>query len=120
MYAWSSETGLVYGWGLGLNGRLGNEYEGIVQEPQVMECFKEASLIGMRVISVSCGENHTLALVDMGLEGESRKLFVWGSNDKWQLGMENRGDTGGGEEGQGEEGGVKEVGVPHQLDPDPF
>lgn len=29
-FAWSSETGLVYGWGLGLNGRLGNEYEGIV------------------------------------------------------------------------------------------
>jgi alpha-tubulin suppressor-like RCC1 family protein len=29
-FAWSSETGLVYGWGLGLNGRLGNENEGVM------------------------------------------------------------------------------------------
>jgi alpha-tubulin suppressor-like RCC1 family protein len=41
-FGWSSETGLVFGWGLGLNGRLGNEYEGVVQDPQVLECFREA------------------------------------------------------------------------------
>lgn len=39
-FAWSSETGLVYGWGLGLNGRLGNENEGLVTEPKILECFK--------------------------------------------------------------------------------
>lgn len=30
IFAWSSETGSVFGWGLGLNGRLGNEYEGVI------------------------------------------------------------------------------------------
>jgi alpha-tubulin suppressor-like RCC1 family protein len=30
VFAWSSESGYVYGWGLGLNGRLGNEYEGVI------------------------------------------------------------------------------------------
>ena len=29
-FAWSSDTGLIYGWGLGLNGRLGNESDLIV------------------------------------------------------------------------------------------
>jgi alpha-tubulin suppressor-like RCC1 family protein len=62
-FAWSSESGYVYGWGLGMNGRLGNEFEGIVQEPQILECLKEAAQIGMKVVSVSCGENHTLALI---------------------------------------------------------
>jgi alpha-tubulin suppressor-like RCC1 family protein len=57
-----------------------------------LECFKEAALIGMKVVQVSCGENHTLALVEMSHEVEknvSRKLFVWGNNDKWQLGMDS-------------------------------
>jgi alpha-tubulin suppressor-like RCC1 family protein len=85
-FAWSSESGLVYGWGLGLNGRLGNESDSVVQDPRILECFKEAALIGMKVVQVSCGENHTLALVEMSHEVEknvSRKLFVWGNNDKW-------------------------------------
>lgn len=52
-----------------------------------MECLKEASQIGMRVMQISCGENHSLALIEMpSEEGEGQKctkLFVWGSNDKW-------------------------------------
>lgn len=55
----------MYGWGLGLNGRLGNESEAVVQDPQILECFREAATIGMKVIQVSCGENHTLALVEI-------------------------------------------------------
>ncbi len=45
----------------------------------------------MKVIQVSCGENHTLALVQMSQDSETvtRKLFVWGNNDKWQLGMDS-------------------------------
>ena len=44
---------------------MGNENEGVIQEPQVLQCFKDALAIGMRVLKVSCGENHTLALVEM-------------------------------------------------------
>lgn len=96
-FAWSSDSGLVYGWGLGLNGRLGNENESIIQDPQVLECFREAATIGMKVVQVSCGENHTLALVETG--PNERKLFVWGNNDKLQLGLENGLPSPGGEEG---------------------
>ena len=41
----------------------------------------------MRIKKISCGENHTLALIEMPpLEGQTNritKLFVWGNNDKW-------------------------------------
>jgi alpha-tubulin suppressor-like RCC1 family protein len=54
----------------------------------VLDCFREAAAtIGMRVVQVSCGENHTLALVETS-PGE-RRLFVWGNNDKLQLGLDN-------------------------------
>lgn len=53
----------------------------------MLECLREASLIGMKVLQISCGENHSLALIEMpSEEGETvkaTKLFVWGSNDKW-------------------------------------
>lgn len=50
----------------------------------------------MSIRQVACGENHTLALVDMVVVEEDQikedpvittKMFVWGSNDKRQLGM---------------------------------
>lgn len=48
----------------------------------------------MTIKQIACGENHTMALVDMvSVEEEceepevSTKLFVWGLNDKRQLGM---------------------------------
>ena len=51
----------------------------------------------MKVQRVSCGENHTLALIEIPSPEELTlekpikqvKLFVWGSNDKLQLGMSN-------------------------------
>lgn len=65
----------------------------------------------MKVLKISCGENHTLALIEMpSEEGEnvkSTKLFVWGSNDKWQLGMDNYEDHS--EDFQA----AKEIPVPH-------
>jgi alpha-tubulin suppressor-like RCC1 family protein len=38
----------------------------------------------MKIVQISCGENHTLALVHMPNEDKepSKKLFVWGNNDK--------------------------------------
>jgi hypothetical protein len=51
----------------------------------------------MKVLKISCGENHSLALIeipnnddtssqtslDNSLSNKVTKLFVWGSNDKW-------------------------------------
>lgn len=42
-FAWSQSSQLVYGWGSGQNGRLGNESEDIVSEPAALESFKEAT-----------------------------------------------------------------------------
>ena len=64
-FAWSSDSGLVYGWGLGLNGRLGNGSDSVVLDPKVLECYKEAATNAKKVHTVSCGENHTLALVEI-------------------------------------------------------
>ena len=118
VFAWSSETGLVFGWGLGLNGRLGNEFEGVVQEPQVLECLRDGMVLcGMRVREVACGENHTLALIEMAQDAtqqKTTKLWVWGNNDKYQLGMDNQDSS------EDPPVSAKEIQVPHQLDPDPF
>jgi alpha-tubulin suppressor-like RCC1 family protein len=66
-----------------------------VYEPTPLESFREATRMGIMTIKqIACGENHTMALVDMvSVEEEceepevSTKLFVWGLNDKRQLGM---------------------------------
>jgi alpha-tubulin suppressor-like RCC1 family protein len=82
----------------------------------------------MKVLQVSCGENHSLALVEMS-SSEERKIFVWGNNDKMQLGMDNgnimNNSVSGGEEGSSppvnhEDSAQREINVPHQMDPDPF
>ena len=46
-FAWSATEQLVYGWGNGMNGRLGNESEDIVPTPRVLECFREGTQIGL-------------------------------------------------------------------------
>lgn len=83
----------------------------------------------MRVLQVSCGENHSLALIEMSTSTDDdnqstkqTKLFVWGNNDKWQLGMDNSEDPNqklniqDGEEPQS----AKEISVPHFLDQELF
>ena len=112
---------MVYGWGNGANGRLGNESDDYVTEPKVLECFREATQMGlMQIRQISSGENHTLALVDMILINDDEeqdeeevkygkkedkeepsmvtKLFVWGNNDKRQLGiaLDHTSESGGG------------------------
>ena len=51
-----------------MNGRLGNESDEIVPRPRVLECFREAAQIGLLSIrSIACGENHSLALIDVDI-----------------------------------------------------
>ena len=64
--AWSRTTQIVYSWGSGSNGRLGNDSEDIVAEPQIVPSFKIAAELGLMTIKqVACGDNHNLALVGM-------------------------------------------------------
>jgi len=64
----------------------------------------------MKVSEISAGENHILAVIEKAPEEEGKRpekqMFVWGSNDKGQLGMETE--------------GCREVAEPHRVDPDPF
>ena len=36
-----------------------------------MECLKEAASFGMKVLKITCGENHTLALIEIPSEEEN-------------------------------------------------
>ena len=83
-----TKHGLVMGWGEGTSGRLGNNSDSEITEPQVIESFQEATDLNMlQVRQVSCGENHSLAIVEM-LDDYRKLVFVWGSNDKRQLGID--------------------------------
>ena len=67
-FAWSAQDQVVYGWGNGMNGRLGNETDEVVPTPRVLECFHEGTQMGLlQIRSIACGENHSLALVDVDM-----------------------------------------------------
>ncbi len=53
-------------------------------------------------------------------ETVTRKLFVWGNNDKWQLGMDSGNANPDEALNTNGEDSNKEIPVPHLLDPDPF
>ena len=60
----------------------------------------------LKVLDIVCGENHSMTLVEMTMDGcVDRSLFVWGANDKRQLGIDEDFD---------------DIKVPHQLEPCPF
>ena len=66
VFAWNENDQVVYGWGNGCNGRLGNEVDDIVPQPRILECFREGTEMGLLTIrAIACGENHTLALIDV-------------------------------------------------------
>ena len=95
-FALSEQTQVVYGWGSGLNGKLGNELpNNIIDEPCILKSFEEAIQVGlMDIRQISCGNNHSIALVNMNDESEeesevtrTNQIFVWGNNAHKQLGM---------------------------------
>ena len=102
---------------MGNYGKLGFGNNESIIEPAILECFKEARKVGMKITNIACGDNHTLAILntleeDEKKEGEkeeekeeNKKLFVWGCSKNWQLGLDN--DFGN-------------IMIPHQIDPDPW
>lgn len=106
-FAWSMETGEVYAWGSGAYGKLGFGDKEDISQPQLLDCFNEASSVGLRVRQVVCGDDHSMAILENVEEKENNHcLFVWGCSKSWQLGME--GD------------GSEDVLEPHVLDPEPW
>jgi len=70
--------GEVWTWGCGENGRLGNGGTTDQLEPYPVEFFLE---VGVKCVSVACGNSFSLALGDDG------KVYGWGKNDQAQLGL---------------------------------
>ncbi|XP_058577919.1 probable E3 ubiquitin-protein ligase HERC6 isoform X2 [Neofelis nebulosa] len=69
--------GRVFAWGAGSEGQLGiGEVKEINLIPQ-----KIKTLTGIKIIQVSCGNYHSLALSEDG------QVFSWGSNSHGQLGL---------------------------------
>ena len=100
----------MYAWGTGMNGRLGEESDSDidVSQPEPVQSLKEGFEMGLlKVIDASCGENHSLALVSMMNEYNQleKSVFVWGANDRRQLGVNEETD---------------EIRIPQKLEPCPF
>ncbi len=71
-----SESGLVYSWGEGINGKLGHGNEINQRYPKQIIHKKFQT----NIISIACGEQHSMALTKDG------KLYSWGSSKAGQLG----------------------------------
>ena len=74
--------------GSGVYGKLGFGDTETIHEPKLLDCLKEAVSIGMKMCDISCGENHSLAILDTDIEeceenSNMKKLFVWGSSRHW-------------------------------------
>jgi E3 ubiquitin-protein ligase HERC3 len=71
-----SRRGELFSWGMCRNGELGQGRWASIEVQKPIQCF----LPQLRVVSISCGANHTLAI------GESGSLWSCGSNVSGQLG----------------------------------
>lgn len=71
-----SRKGELFSWGLGCNGELGLGRWGPIELSSPRQC----SASHIRIVSVACGANHTLAI------GEDGRLFSCGKNRHGQLG----------------------------------
>jgi alpha-tubulin suppressor-like RCC1 family protein len=66
--------GEVYAWGLNLCGQIGIGSEEVQLIPKKVNGFNDE-----KVVMISCGYNHSLALTESG------RVFFWGSNKKGQI-----------------------------------
>ncbi|WOH05306.1 hypothetical protein DCAR_0624721 [Daucus carota subsp. sativus] len=62
-----TKHGMIYSWGEGSGGRLGHGVDADVPNPKFISAFNE-----LEIKSVSCGENHTIAITVSG------DLYTWG------------------------------------------
>lgn len=71
-----SDAGELFTWGVGFQGRLGHGSK----DPCFVPVKVTGSLEGHRVVDVSCGSFHTVALTETG------NVFCWGDNANGQCG----------------------------------
>lgn len=71
-----AEDGRVFTWGRNETGQLGHGDLGNRSAPTVVKALE-----GVKVVSGSCGKNHTVVVTDTGAS------YAWGSNKHGQLGV---------------------------------
>lgn len=74
-----TEDGKVYSWGRGDYGQLGHGNTENVTEPKSIEVFENLPSDN-RVIQISCGDNHSIAVTEQG------DVYTWGFGEMCQLG----------------------------------
>lgn len=86
---------------------MGPSTNSIISTPMIVESLQTAAEYGIKVSSISVGENHTIAIMNMQIEENPKSdIFVWGSNSFNQLGLKDAKN--------------QIIDVPHQLDPESF
>jgi alpha-tubulin suppressor-like RCC1 family protein len=78
-----SEDGNLYSWGRGLYGVLGNASNHYELNPCLNEEIKviQDSGPGKKIVKVDCADEYTGVLMEDG------SFYVWGKNDRGQLGV---------------------------------
>lgn len=74
-----TDSGELYSWGVGSNGRLGIGDTNDFAIPQIVY-----QLIDKQIIKISCGNAHNIVMTDKG------EIYVWGQNNRGQLGIKNK------------------------------
>eukprot|EP01017_Pseudomicrothorax_dubius_P009399 TRINITY_DN13185_c0_g1_i1.p1 TRINITY_DN13185_c0_g1~~TRINITY_DN13185_c0_g1_i1.p1 ORF type:complete len:598 (+),score=138.05 TRINITY_DN13185_c0_g1_i1:64-1857(+) len=72
----ADNLGLLYTWGRGINGQLGHGSIANEEAPRQVAALKD-----QQVVTVACGENHTVALTKAGF------VCAWGAGAHGQLGL---------------------------------
>lgn len=78
-----TQDGSLYTWGFGKDGALGHGSQSSQFLSKLVDHF---GIYNLPVISVSCGLNHTSAIVK---DSHRYRLFMWGSNEYGQLGTKS-------------------------------
>ena len=68
------ESGEVYGWGLNIEGQLGDKTRKARKRPQPIKGFPG------KVIDITAGAYHSMALLESG------EVYAWGRNSRYELG----------------------------------
>lgn len=76
-----ADEGQMYTWGRGLYGVLGNASNGYSLDPELNEEIEGYREEGTKIVKVDAADEFTGIIMSNG------GLYVWGKNDKGQLGI---------------------------------
>ena len=82
-----TSDGLIFAWGYGYYGELGNNANPASSTVPVQVVVQTDALAGRTVTAIAAGFHHSLALTSDG------RVFSWGRNDVGQLGLDGLGST---------------------------